>query len=476
MRPIKPYPRALEYLELFAHTWQRFPWIAVPKSRRMTMSWTCIPLFTWDTIFNPGRNNAFVSKKQDDSGELVSRAEYIFNKIPEWRIPRALLPKIRNGKMTKDPPALIFDELHSQIIGAAMGSDQLRQFTFSGVFGDECAFWEQAESFYSATKPTIDGGGRMTLVSSRAPGFFKKVVFDKIDHPDYNFPEVAPTQVKHPLIGVEMWQNPKNRFLVFDLHYTANPAKRGKEWVTGVRNSMPIRKFMQEYEKSWQTFEGLPVYGDYDKTVHVKRELDPELGSPLLIGVDFGLTPAFIICQLVNGNLRVLREYLAVNEGIASFAPKVWQQLKFHFTQWTNRADEMIQVYCDPAGFQRSQVDARTCAAALRTAGFSKIFPGPVDFESRKEAVELFLTKTNRHGAGMQIDERHCPVLIEGFAGGYQYPEHAQEVEPSKLRPVKNAWSHPHDGLQYVASGAISVAKRYGIELQTPSYSFQKAK
>lgn len=473
---IKPYPRHLEYLKFFAHAWQRYLHIAVPKSRRMTMSWTCIPLFLWDTIFHPGSDNAFVSKKQDDAGELVERAEFVFQKIPEWRIPRALLPKIRNGRMTKDPPALVFEDILSKITGFPMGADQLRQFTFSGVFGDECAFWEQAEDFYAATKPTIDGGGRMTLVSSRSPGFFKKIVFDKIDHPDYNFPEIPPVEIKHPMVGVETWQNPTNKFLVIDLHYTANPEKRSKAWYQGVRSSMPVRKFMKEYEKSWQTFDGLPVYGDFVRTTHVKPSLDPELGLPLLIGVDFGLTPAFVVAQLINGNLHVLREFIATNEGIKSFAPKVWQQLRIQFTQWTNRPDDMILTYVDPAGFARSQVDERTCAEALRTAGFTKLYPGPVDFESRKEAVELFLTKHSRHGAGLQIDERYCPILIEGFAGGYQFPPKSAEVEPSKARPIKNAWSHVHDGTQYLCWGAIHVAKQHGIDLTPPAYGFQNTK
>jgi hypothetical protein len=59
-----------------------------------------------------------------------------------------------------------------------MGADQLRQFTFSGILGDECAFWEEARKFYSASAPTIEGGGRMTLISSRSPGFFQRLCYD----------------------------------------------------------------------------------------------------------------------------------------------------------------------------------------------------------------------------------------------------------------------------------------------------------
>jgi hypothetical protein len=50
----------------------------------------------------------------------------------------------------------------------------------TAIFGDECAFWEHARAFYAASKPTIDGGGRITLVSSASPGFFQQLVFDQL--------------------------------------------------------------------------------------------------------------------------------------------------------------------------------------------------------------------------------------------------------------------------------------------------------
>lgn len=440
------------------------------------MSWTCIPLYLWDTIFHAGRFNGFVSKKEDDAGELISRAEFIYRHIPEWRIPKELLPKIGGkGTMTKSPPVLEFPELNSKLQGFPMGADQLRQFTLSGIFGDECAFWEDAEEFYAATKPTLDGGGRMTLVSSRAPGFFKKIVFDRIDSPDYNFPEAPAGTLRKPLEGIECWKNPVNQFFVIDLHYTANPAKRSREWLKGVSSSMPVRQFQREYEKSWQTFEGLPVFGDFDRTRHT-GETEAELGLPLLLGWDFGLTPACVIGQLVGGSLRILREITATNESLITFAPKVWQHLRTHYTQWTH-TDGMLLTFIDPAGFQRSQTDARTCAGILRECGFDRI-SAPVpdnDFEVRKNAVERLLIRHTKTGPGLLIDSRYCPMLIEGFAGGYQYPPKAIDIEPSKLRPLKNSWSHVHDATQYLAAGAASALRKHNYDIPAPQYGFQSA-
>lgn len=247
---IQPYPDYLEYLQFLTALWIKERYIACPKSRRMFCSWNFISLYLHDTIFNSGRFNMFVSKKEDDAADLISRAEFIIKNIPSWRIPKALLPTIKNGKMSKQPPVLEFDEINSKLQGAPQGADQLRQFTLSGILGDECAFWEEAQAFYSASKPTLDGGGRMTLISSRSPGFFKKIVFDQLDAPDLTFSEKAPAPVKSPITGVELWKNPRNKFVVVDLHYSADPDKRSTEWREAVKSALPIREWQMEFEKS----------------------------------------------------------------------------------------------------------------------------------------------------------------------------------------------------------------------------------
>lgn len=470
--PIKQFPVHFDYLYFFVKLWQREKLVAVPKSRRMTMSWTCISLNLWLALFKKGMHIAFVSKKEDDAADLVRRAEFIYNHIPEDKIPKALLPKIVGGKATKAPPVLEFEGTGSVIRGTAMGADQLRQFTFTSIFGDECAFWPEAEKFYAAAKPTLDGGGRMTLVSSRSPGFFKKIVFDKIDSSDYNFPEVSPAKAKYPMEGIEVWKNPKNRFVIMDLHYTANPAKRGREFREAIKQSMPIRDYMMEYEKNWQTFEGLAVYPDFRKDMHcAEEELKPKYGLPLLLGWDFGLTPACIVGQLIDGKLHIFREFVAQNKPISMFAPEVLSNLFQLYPSWNDMEKDFIN-FIDPAGFQKNQVDARTCVEVMRENGLRNIHPGPIGWEERRKAVEHYLLKTDREGAGFQINEEHCATLIEGFGGGYRYPDSANEIQPDKIRPLKDHYSHPHDALQYLAGGSRRKLSGRKVTVPRPSYKF----
>lgn len=471
--PIKPYPKNLDYLRLFSQVFSRKKLIAVPKSRRMTMSWTCIALVLWDVLFHKGKMWAFVSKKEEDSAELVSRAKFIYDHIPKDKIPSALLPKLEAGKMLKSPPQLYFPDINSKIQGFPMGADQLRQFTFSGIFGDECAFWEVAQKFYASAKPTIDGGGSMILVSSRAPGFFKKIIFDQIDNPSYAFPEIAPVDIKHPMEGVEYWENPKNKFTVFDLHYTANPQKRSPEFREGIKASMPIREFLMEYEKNWDTFEGMPVYPDFRKDIHIaKKREEPHLGLPLLAGLDFGLTPACVVAQLRGQSLYVFREHIDMNKGIKQFLQETLPKLVQEFPEWNPTSDKDYLWFIDPAGFQKSQVDARTCVQQMQELGIRNITPGPIDWESRRSAVEQFLLRVDREGYGLSLNAAECPVLIEGFQGGYRYPDSASDIEPSKIRPIKDRFSHIQDALQYLCGGVRRKKLVQIQKIEVPYYGF----
>lgn len=471
VNPVKIFPAHKEYIQLYVKLWQKFRFIAVPKSRRMTMSWTNIALDLWDTMFHKGRYYAFVSKKEGDAEELISKAEFIYDHIPENRIPKDLLPK---KKVRSKPPVLEFPELYSKIQGFPQGADQLRQFTFSGILGDECAFWEQAQKFYAASKPTLDGGGRMCLISSRAPGFFKRLVYDQLDTQGDVIPD--PPDVKKPMQGVELWQNPKNKFLVVDLHYTADPGKRSKEFREAVKASIPLREYLMEYERNWETFEGLPVFEDFSREIHESKEaLEPQLGLPLILGWDFGLTPACIVAQQQGDQLVVLKEYVEQNMSIQKFAPKVMRDLKIRYPEWVDPEKDFLN-FIDPAGFQRVQTDANTCALEMRnSAGIRNIKPGPLLWEERKKAVNDVLMHYSKDGPGFLICEKTAPTLFAGFTGGYQYPESAGDIEPTKIRPLKNKYSHPHDAFQYLVGGiAAGKSRGHTQRIPTPKYGFTK--
>ncbi len=109
----------------------------------------------------------------------------------------------------------------------------------------------------------------------------------------------------------------------------------------------------------------------------------------------------------------------------------------------------------------------------MAAQGLKNIYPGPIDWESRRKAVEHFLLGRTKEGANLILDPKTAPTLSKGFNGGYQYPERYALAEPGRPAPIKNHFSHVHDGLQYLAGGAISLLKRKpSVEVPAPQYTF----
>lgn len=463
--PIKKFPSDLEYLKLYFKVWARERLLAVPKSRRMFLSWATLILYLHDTMFNIGRQTAVISRKEDDADDLLERMVFILENIPS-DFPKELIPKWKKTFCEID-----FYEIGSKIKAFPAGADQLRSYAASGILGDECAFWPDARKMYSATFPIIEDTGRMTMISSAAPGFFQQLVFDTFNEENTLSIETEASKKKFPLKGIEIWKNRGNKFTVFQIHYTANPAKQDGSYRDTMKAGMPLSTFNQEFEISWETYEGKVVYPDWNKSFHGSRKtLDAHVGLPLLIGIDFGLTPAAVIGQLQENQLVILDELVKENMGAEKFTEVLYKHLAVNYPNWTYDAKKNILMWVDPAGFARSQSDETTCAQKLMK--YFKPMPGPVTFEERKTAVENFLTTTTRGIPNFQVDLTRCKVIPGGFDGGYHYPEKSFEVEPNNVRPLKNSFSHPHDGLQYLCSGVAPRKKKgSGVKIPTPSYN-----
>lgn len=457
--------------------WTQRKKLAIPKSRRLTVSWTFIALALWDCIFHKGCSWAFVSKKELDSLELVQRANFIYDHIPASVLSPDLLPKKKRGEMQSSPPTLEFQDIYSKIMGFPSGGNQLRQRGFTGILEDECAFWEDAEAAYASAEPTIKGGGRMVMVSTRFPGFFKKIVYDQLDAKDYNFPDIPPVETKSPMEGIDVWKNPRNGFTIIDLSHRANPAKRNPVFEAELRRTLPIHLFNMEYGKSWASFEGRSVYEDFNSTLHLTR-VPPvvEVGLPLLIGWDSsGLTPAVVLAQLQDEQLVVLKEIIGSGMGATRFVPLVAEYIKLNYPQITDLETQTISWF-DPAGFKKNEITEQTYLQTMVKGGFKQIRPGPMTWEKRREAVTERLVGLANKKPKILIYEPGCPITAAGFKGGYRYADSVADLEPDKVRPLKDIHSHSQDALQYLCGGLKSYRKDNGYtEIPMPHYGFQRS-
>ena len=160
----------LRYLELITRQWQSGEpsLLVVPKARRMRMTWLAISLQVWLCWTRRHQNAFVVSSKEEKSGEIVDRARGIIARLPWDRMVKFTVQH-RNT-----PPEIRFPN-GSKIMGIPEGADQLRQYTASSILADEFGTWEYPRAAYAGMRPTIEGGGRLLIVSSAYPGFFREV-------------------------------------------------------------------------------------------------------------------------------------------------------------------------------------------------------------------------------------------------------------------------------------------------------------
>lgn len=279
-------------------------------------------------------------------------------------------------------------------------------------------------------------------------------------------------QITEVCPGLKVWRNPINKFCVARLHYSANPAKRSKEWRDTNRAGYTWAEWMREYEIIWSSFAGVPVYiDDYSREFHVSTEpLVWAKDYPIMRGWDFGLAANGMACVfaqlLTNFRLFVYKELTASDTDLENFAPAV----KAKSLEWFPGCTKFIDIV-DPSGFNRGQLDKRTCVDIVKKVMKTKPVPGEKGMVARRKAVVDFLGSVKGLPKTM-IDLAGCPMLIEGFDGGYHYG-YARDGQ-LKDEAEKNEYSHVHDAHQMVCSRAmvLDLNSREKITISTPSYSF----
>ena len=167
--------------------------------------------------------------------------------------------------------------------------------------------------------------------------------------------------------------------------------------------------------------------------------------SPLIIGVDAGLTPAAVIGNVASdGRLVVYDSLISDGMGALRF---VRERLKPLLAN--KYGGRKAVVIIDPAAFQRVQTDERTVADIYKNEGFS-IRPARTNsVAARISAVDKYLTRV--------VDGKYgfiaCPInagnLIQALAGKYRYKINTKGVrdeKPEKSHP----WSDIADAFQYM--------------------------
>lgn len=201
-----------------------------------------------------------------------------------------------------------------------------------------------------------------------------------------------------------------------------------------------------EYGRS---LSGTPVYEKtFTADFHVAKDsIKPIRGSeyPIIIGLDFGRTPAAVFKQRdPRGRVVTLGELVSENMGIETFI-----RTKLNPYIANNLQGCTFLVAPDPAGYAKQQLNEMSLVDVLKEAGFKCVKPPTNKPELRIQAVERLLMQ-QLEGKALYLVDPSCTSLIKGFRYGYRYKiKKNGEMED---RPDKNEFSHVHDANQYADS------------------------
>lgn len=234
----------------------------------------------------------------------------------------------------------------------------------------------------------------------------------------------------------------------------------------GTKDEDDIRKLvLNEFGTS---AGGKPVYPEYKDNWHnAKREIQFQRGLSLLMGSDFGRTPATVIAQLgVDGVLYVLDECFADNMSAEQFIEEVLRPKLTNLYGWP-----LIPHinFGDPAGMNKNEVVNRS---AIETFNDYRISTQPApntngnDPVIRIDNVSGLLRRGYKGKAAVQISSK-CEMLIKGFRGHYKYRKLRTSDDGDERYtdvPEKNEYSHIHDAFQYLCMGVF----KSGIDYSRP--------
>lgn len=244
------------------------------------------------------------------------------------------------------------------------------------------------------------------------------------------------------------------------VHYSADPGKDAA-WAAEERAKSPRREWEREMEMNENVFDGEPVFADYEDSIHCPldaRAAPLQSRSLYVGGWDAGqtLSPAFVLLQVApracGYQISCLLEVVPPGpEPMETFAPRVGRAL----TQRLPGLWDEIEHWGDHTLVQRSGGDGRTAQLIAWQHGF-RIKEASNEWNPRYSAVTWLLQRRiDETTAGFLIDGLNCPVLREGFLGAYRYEESPRSDGAGAGRilamPLKNAYSHVQDALQYAA-------------------------
>ncbi|MEO8564988.1 MAG: hypothetical protein ABI541_01285 [Betaproteobacteria bacterium] len=309
--------------------------------------------------------------------------------------------------------------------------------------------------------PMRDGGPTWSgvIADTNAPDttHWWYILAERDDSTEYGRRLIESTEAAEAQLRAEGLLRPDQRLF----EWFAQPSGRSPE-AEGLEHLQPgyYTRLMAGKDDDWirvyvdgqygYLVEGRAVFSNYHDSMHLApTRLEAMRGLPLLIGADWGLTPAAVIGQrLADGQWLLLDELVMTDTGIVRFAELLTAYVGQHYPNFE------VEGWGDPAGQARAQTDERTVFDIMKVHTPWRWRPAPSnDIAMRLEGVRNALSRLIDGKPGLVVSPK-CVALRRALAGGYRYKQQRSGIGITYSEsPEKNESSHVSDAVQYLLAG-----------------------
>lgn len=195
---------------------------------------------------------------------------------------------------------------------------------------------------------------------------------------------------------------------------------------------------------------GKPVHPRYIDSVHcLDLDFRPDPKLPVIIGYDFGRTPAAALLQRGEmGRWICFDEFVSENMSATTFGPELKNYINYVYPYLKS-----FRGWGDPSGGRGGEATEDSAHKVIRGAGLpcnptqSNI---PV---KRRAALELPMTELCLDGHPRFVILPKCKIIRKGLKGGFCYKRVQVSGEKYTDLPDKNKYSHPVEALEYGLQG-----------------------
>lgn len=239
-------------------------------------------------------------------------------------------------------------------------------------------------------------------------------------------------------------KNPKNKFTVVTVHYSADPNKNTPEWIAEAKAGLSERGWNREYEIDYSTYAGKPFFPEFKNYNIASENIEYQPNETLYRGWDFGFhRPMCLVTKLNQFDQWCwMKCILGEDEGIRAFGARVKRfcQAEYPSAKYIDAAD--------PAGKQKTDKSDHTSIEILNAMD---IWP-QYRKQEIKEGAEIIRQKLKMRAdgkVGLLVDPRETSI-IDGFKGGIHYPETREGKPEAEHYEKEGFYEHIFDGARYL--------------------------